>query len=106
MNLTPPRSTLPDALFPYTTLFRYNLTDEAFYARAFCAKEACSKALGTGIDGAVHWHDLLVDQSTSPPTIALEGGAIERLADITPSRSEERRVGKECVSTSRFRWWP
>lgn len=62
-----------------------NLTDEAFYARAFCAKEACAKALGTGIDGAVHWHDILVDQSTSPPTIALEGGAIERLADITPS---------------------
>lgn len=62
-----------------------SLTDEAFYARAFCAKEACAKALGTGIDGAVHWHDILVDQSTSPPTITLQGGAIERLVDLTPS---------------------
>jgi holo-[acyl-carrier protein] synthase len=61
-----------------------NLTEEAFYARAFCAKEACAKALGTGIDGAVNWHDILVDQSSSPPTITLKGGAIERLTDITP----------------------
>lgn len=61
-----------------------NLTEAAFFARAFCAKEACSKALGTGIDATVDWHDISVDQSTLPATIKLFGGAITRLAALTP----------------------
>nr|WP_246425954.1 holo-ACP synthase [Sphingomonas kyeonggiensis] len=62
-----------------------NLTEASFYARAFCAKEACAKALGTGIDETVDWYDISVDQSTSPATITLSGGAITRLAALTPT---------------------
>ncbi len=61
-----------------------NLTEAAFYARAFCAKEACAKALGTGIDETVDWYDISVDQSTLPATIMLSGGAMMRLAALTP----------------------
>lgn len=61
-----------------------NLTEAAFYARAFCAKEACAKALGTGIDETVDWYDISVDQSTLPATITLFGGAITRLTALTP----------------------
>ena len=61
-----------------------NLTEAAFYARAFCAKEACAKALGTGIDETVDWYDISVDQSTLPATITLFGGAMARLAAFTP----------------------
>lgn len=62
-----------------------NLTEAAFYARAFCAKEACAKALGTGIDETVDWYDISIDQSTLPATITLFGGAITRLAALTPT---------------------
>ncbi|WP_129792138.1 4'-phosphopantetheinyl transferase superfamily protein [Sphingosinicella sp. CPCC 101087] len=61
-----------------------NLTEAAFFARAFCAKEACAKALGTGIDETVDWYDISVDQVTLPATIALFGGAIARLEALTP----------------------
>ena len=61
-----------------------NMTEAAFYARAFCAKEACSKALGTGIDETVDWYDISVDQSTSPATIRLFNGAKRRLAALVP----------------------
>lgn len=62
-----------------------NMTEAAFYARAFCAKEACSKALGTGIDGTVDWYDISVDQSTLPATIRLFNGAKQRLAALMPT---------------------
>jgi holo-[acyl-carrier protein] synthase len=62
-----------------------NLSEVAFYARAFCAKEACAKALGTGIDETVDWYDISVDQSTLPATITLVGGAMTRLEALTPS---------------------
>lgn len=77
-----------DELFSEEELARswvsMNLTEAAFFARAFCAKEACAKALGTGIDPTVDWHDISVDQSTLPATISLVGGAITRLAALTP----------------------
>src|SRR3546814_14835530 len=85
----PPRSTRTDTRFPYTTLFRSLAS-----LGADCLMSGCHKWLygprGTGI-------------------IAGRSDAWARLDPMIPSfldRSEERRVGKECVSTCRSRWAP
>ena len=57
----------------------------ASYAKRFAAKEACAKALGTGMRRGVFWRDMgVVNLRTGQPTMALTGGAGERLAAITP----------------------
>jgi holo-[acyl-carrier protein] synthase len=57
----------------------------ASYAKRFAAKEACSKALGTGFRKSVYWRDLgVVNMKSGKPTMALTGGAAARLAEITP----------------------
>lgn len=58
----------------------------ATYAKRFAAKEACAKALGTGVPRrGVHWqHMSVVNLPTGKPTFALSGGAAERLAKLTP----------------------
>jgi len=57
----------------------------ASYAKRFAAKEACSKALGTGLRRGVFWRDMgVVNQKGGQPTIALTGGALARLNEITP----------------------
>ena len=57
----------------------------ASYAKRFAAKEACSKALGTGFRAGVFWRDMgVVNLSSGKPTMHLTGGALERLASITP----------------------
>jgi holo-[acyl-carrier protein] synthase len=57
----------------------------ATYAKRFAAKEACAKALGTGIRAGVFWRDMgVVNLPTGQPTIKLTGGAAQRLAQITP----------------------
>ena len=57
----------------------------ASYAKRFAAKEACSKALGTGFRKSVYWRDLgVVNLRSGKPTMALTGGAAERLKEITP----------------------
>ena len=57
----------------------------ASYAKRFAAKEACSKALGTGFRDGVFWRDMgVVNLSSGKPTMKLTGGALERLAAITP----------------------
>ncbi|MFO1184237.1 MAG: holo-ACP synthase [Bauldia sp.] len=57
----------------------------ASYAKRFAAKEACSKALGTGIRRGVFWRDMgVVNLPSGAPTIALTGGAAQRLAELTP----------------------
>jgi holo-[acyl-carrier protein] synthase len=57
----------------------------ASYAKRFAAKEACSKALGTGFRDGVFWRDLgVVNLPSGKPTMALTGGAALRLAAITP----------------------
>jgi holo-[acyl-carrier protein] synthase len=59
----------------------------ATYAKRFAAKEACAKALGTGVPRrGVHWKNIgVVNLPTGRPTIALTGGAAERLAKLTPA---------------------
>ena len=57
----------------------------ASYARRFAAKEACSKALGTGFREGVFWRDLgVVNLPSGQPAMRLTGGALLRLAQITP----------------------
>jgi holo-[acyl-carrier protein] synthase len=58
------------------------------YAKRFAAKEACAKALGTGVPRrGVHWQHMgVVNLPTGAPTMALLGGAAERLAELTPPR--------------------
>ena len=57
----------------------------ASYAKRFAAKEACAKALGTGMRGAVYWRDMgVVNLPSGAPTMALSGGAAERLKQLTP----------------------
>ncbi|HZG26867.1 holo-[acyl-carrier protein] synthase [Ensifer adhaerens] len=57
----------------------------ASYAKRFAAKEACSKALGTGLAQGVFWRDMgVVNLPSGKPTMALTGGAAERLAAMTP----------------------
>ncbi|MEO0879860.1 MAG: holo-ACP synthase [Pseudomonadota bacterium] len=61
------------------------LNRAASYAKRFAAKEACSKALGTGLARGVFWRDMgVVNLPGGKPTMALTGGAAERLAEITP----------------------
>jgi holo-[acyl-carrier protein] synthase len=63
----------------------------ASYAKRFAAKEACSKALGTGIRRGVHWKDMgVVNLPSGAPTMALTGGAATRLAAMTPPGCEVR----------------
>jgi holo-[acyl-carrier protein] synthase len=57
----------------------------AFYARRFAAKEACAKALGTGITGRVRWTDIeIVKGRRGEPILRLTGGAQARLRYLTP----------------------
>ncbi|WP_304180102.1 holo-ACP synthase [Phenylobacterium aquaticum] len=58
----------------------------ASYAKRFAAKEACAKALGTGIRRGVFWRDMgVVNMRSGQPTMALTGGAAARLAEMVPA---------------------
>jgi holo-[acyl-carrier protein] synthase len=59
------------------------------YAKRYAAKEACSKALGTGFRRGVFWRDMgVVNLKGGKPTMALTGGALKRLQEITPDGFE------------------
>src|SRR3546814_12756786 len=101
----PPRSTRTDTLFPYTTLFRSpNLRRSRLDRKVLKAVvyDHCGAAIANPPDE---------QRSTIQPS----GEAVQRLQPILhraetdahlSARSEERRVGKECVSTGRSRWSP
>src|SRR3546814_14426669 len=107
----PPRSTRTDTLFPYTTLVRsWAITHDQQRDSRF----ACEM-----IDRASQYKpaQCLITRHTSNDEIAFRTGGrpeydFDRVAcldmdvDFQPMRSEERRVGKECVSTCRSRWSP
>ncbi len=58
----------------------------ASYAKRFAAKEACAKALGTGMRRGVFWKDIgVVNARSGQPTLALSGGAAVRLAQMVPA---------------------
>lgn len=59
------------------------------YAKRWAAKEACSKALGTGLSMGIAWRDMSVaNLKTGQPTMAVTGWAAERLAAMTPEGHE------------------
>ncbi|MET0539720.1 MAG: holo-ACP synthase [Xanthobacteraceae bacterium] len=61
------------------------------YAKRFAAKEACAKALGTGLRAGVFWRDMgVVNLPSGRPTMKLTGGALMRLQSITPEGCEAR----------------
>jgi holo-[acyl-carrier protein] synthase len=61
------------------------------YAKRFAAKEACAKALGTGMRAGVWWRDMgVVNLPSGRPTMKLTGGAAARLAELTPPGFEPR----------------
>jgi len=61
------------------------------YAKRFAAKEACAKALGTGMRGGVWWRDMgVVNLPSGRPTMQLTGGALQRLQAMTPHGHEAR----------------
>lgn len=64
---------------------RRPFTRAGTYAKRFAAKEACAKALGTGMRRGVFWRDMgVVNMRSGQPTMALTGGALKRLEEITP----------------------
>src|SRR3546814_16759866 len=108
----PPSTTRTDTLFPYTTLFRSTRIDQvgddlavveeqhrAGNARAQVACQRGPALLPHPVDRGFRGADVEIHRQRHV------------LADF-PQRipvfvsSEERRVGKECVSTCRSRWWP
>jgi holo-[acyl-carrier protein] synthase len=61
----------------------------ASYAKRFAAKEACSKALGTGLSRGVYWRDMgVVNMPGGKPTMQLTNGAAKRLAEMMPEGYE------------------
>jgi holo-[acyl-carrier protein] synthase len=61
------------------------------YAKRFAAKEACSKALGTGFRNGVFFRDMgVVNLPSGRPTMKLTGGALKRLNEITPDGHDAR----------------
>jgi holo-[acyl-carrier protein] synthase len=61
----------------------------ASYARRFAAKEACAKALGTGMSAGVFWRDMeVVNLPGGQPTMRLTGGALKRLDGMVPPGHE------------------
>lgn len=63
----------------------------ASYAKRFAAKEACSKALGTGFRRGVYWRDMgVVNLRSGRPTMRLSGGALARLSELVPDGMRAR----------------
>ena len=76
----------------------------ASYAKRFAAKEACAKALGTGIRHGVFWRDMgVVNLPTGQPTMRLTGGAATRLAAITPAGMRRRSSTSPSPTSRRWR---
>ncbi|MDL2400000.1 holo-ACP synthase [Rhizobium mayense] len=72
----------------------------ASYAKRFAAKEACSKALGTGLAQGVFWRDMgVVNLPSGKPTMRLTGGAAKRLAAMMP---ENHRAAIHLTITDDF----
>lgn len=68
---------------------RRGLTRIESYAKRYAAKEACSKALGTGFRKGVFWRDMgVVNLSGGKPSMALTGGALARLESLIPAGFE------------------
>src|SRR3546814_12587734 len=105
----PPRSTRTDTLFPYTTLFRSEGQRElpeqgiagrtgALDARVVAAEPHRKRSADHDVEALGPIHPVLIIKEAADP--------FDRTRVRRGERSEERRVGKECVSTCRSRWSP
>jgi holo-[acyl-carrier protein] synthase len=77
-----------DRIFTHTEKAKSDRRAErsASYAKRFAAKEACAKALGTGLRRGVFWRDIgVVNLPGGKPSLKLTGGALARLQAITPT---------------------
>src|SRR3546814_19464029 len=105
----PPRSTRTDTLFPYTTLFQSRRTGIAgARARHHAAGGENHEAGRVSALGARLARDAIGD--VQPDRLRALAETPRRASANAPGlsdpRSEERRGGKECVSTCRYRWSP
>src|SRR3546814_11897912 len=105
----PPRSTRTDTLFPYTTLFRSHylwraVNHEGEILESYVTRKRDKSAALTFLKKALKRHGraeaIVTDGLRSYPAAMRELGNLDRRE---MGRSEERRVGKECVSTCRSR---
>src|SRR3546814_15822950 len=104
MILRSPRSTRTDTLFPYTTLFRSDLQQTLAFERQAQGAPTHRRILFERIHVDVHIGQCLVAPDVDG---AEDHRAVARRVEhsaIAALRSEERREGKECVSTCRSRW--
>src|SRR3546814_12818831 len=105
----PPRSTRTDTLFPYTTLFRSSARLPFFRVTGSFMEGGASQFSGAvnlvdcRFAPAVTMLEPKADQLVQNEGLLIFGTLFEREAVV---RSEERRVGKECVRTCRSRWSP
>src|SRR3546814_13070608 len=103
----PPRSTRTDTLFPYTTLFRsvhWNSCAPCATAPSGVANEtAACRAVVAAVDAR---RCIAVAGNRQRPGPGDRAFSRLRHQHLGAGRSEERRVGKECVSTCRYRWSP
>src|SRR3546814_16920656 len=97
----PPRSTRTDTLFPYTTLFRSADRPDPRAGAGLRRMEPHDPS--RGYRHGRRRHDAFDDDGDSARHPRARAGGSGRLSLV---RSEERRVGKECVSTCRSRWSP
>jgi len=59
------------------------------YAKRFAAKEACSKALGTGFRSGVYWRDIeVINEKSGKPILKLTGGALKRLEKLITNNND------------------
>src|SRR3546814_17190873 len=101
----PPGTNRSDTLFPYASHFRASLAEadrEAAGRRAVLPREVGGERIRILVEQEVH-SALAIDRDR-PALVAQHRG--EAHAREVVARSEERRVGKECVSTCRARWSP
>src|SRR3546814_11716968 len=102
----PPRSTRTDTLFPYTTLFRSGPGPSGDSQDRDVGPHRVRSVLVELFSKLPH-HCTRLDQNRGVIYDRAVFGPPERWGDVRTSlRSEERRVGKECVSTCIFRWLP
>src|SRR3546814_12378643 len=108
----PPRSTRTDTLFPYTTLFRSHLPraviaveDRRFYEHGGIDYRGLLRAVYVNLrEGRIAQGGSTLTQQLAKNLFLSSDRTLKR--KIQEVRSEERRVGKECVSTCRSRWSP
>src|SRR3546814_15192310 len=111
----PPRSTRTDTLFPYTTLFRSYRRPTDFAGQRVIVVGAANSAVQIAAELAGHARvTLATREAIRYAPQRLFGKDVHfwfkwfglDATNLFSARSEERRVGKECVSTCSSRWWP